>query len=278
MKLPVVMIGDIDRGGVIASLVGTHAVLEPDDRRCIKGFVINKFRGASTLFDDGRRFITEKTGWQDFGMLPFLPEAGRLPAEDAVVLETAQPETAGRVSIVVPMLSRISNFDDFDPLKAEPNVDLKFVPPGQPLPVCDMVILPGSKSTVRDLGFLRAQGWDIDIHAHVRRGGQVLGICGGYQMLGTQVCDPDGREGPPGKAPGLGLLPVETIMDGPKTLRTVEGRHLESGLEVSGYEMHIGRTALSQRGGIRQGLRSLISRPREEMDPADWLKPTVMTG
>jgi adenosylcobyric acid synthase len=241
--LPVVLVGDIDRGHVIASLVGAHTVLDAADRELIQGFIINKFRGDPSLFDSGRREIEARTGWRDLGMAPWLSAARGLPAEDAVVLERALSGAGRRVKIVAPLLPRIANFDDFDPLAAEPDVDFRFVPPGQALPGdADLVILPGTKTTLADLAFLRAQGWDIDIAAHVRRGGRVLGVCGGFQMLGRRVADPEGIEGPPGEAQGLGLLDVETVMSAGKTLRTVSGTLAGSGAAFTGYEIHIGVT------------------------------------
>jgi len=240
--VPVVLVGDIDRGHVIASLVGAHTVLDAADRDRIQGFLINKFRGDPALFDAGRAEIAARTGWADLGMAPWLAAAARLPAEDAVVLERPARGEGRRVSIVVPMLPRIANFDDFDPLRAEPEVELRFVPPGQPLPGdADLVILPGTKATLADLGFLRAQGWDIDLAAHVRRGGRVLGICGGYQMLGRRIADLDGVEGSPGAAEGLGLLDVETVLTSDKVLRPALGE-LVGGGAFQGYEMHVGRT------------------------------------
>jgi adenosylcobyric acid synthase len=240
-EVPVVLVGDIDRGHVIAALVGAHAVLEPGDRAMIRGFLINKFRGDPALFDEGRAEIVRRTGWADLGMAPWLAAARALPAEDAVVLE--RPErSAGRVRIVAPMLSRIANFDDFDPLRREPAVEFAFIPPGQALPGnADLVILPGTKATLGDLAFLRAQGWDVDIAAHVRRGGRVLGICGGYQMLGRRVADPLGLEGPAGEAAGLGLLDVETRLAADKTVRPVAGE-LAGGGRFEGYEIHLGVT------------------------------------
>jgi len=238
--LPVILAGDIERGGVIAQLVGTHVLLPEAERRRIKGFIVNKFRGDPSLFDDGMRIIAERTGWHPIGLVPWFAGAAGLPAEDSVSLAQGRKREA-RVRIAVPMLSRIANFDDFDPLAAEPNVDLSFVPPGQPLPAdADLVILPGSKATLADLAFLHAQGWDIDLLAHHRRGGQVLGICGGYQMLGTLVADPHGVEGSQGNAPGLGLLAVETVMGSDKTLEAVNGECL--GEAVHGFEMHMGVT------------------------------------
>ena len=239
--VPVVLAGDIDRGHVIAALVGAHAVLDPEDRAMIRGFLINKFRGDPTLFDDGRAEIARRTGWADCGMVPWLPAAARLPAEDAVVLERGAGAGAGRLRVRAPMLARIANFDDFDPLIAEPEVDFAFVPPGQALPDCDLVILPGTKATLADLAFLRVQGWDIDLAAHVRRGGRVLGICGGFQMLGRRIADPDGIEGAPGEAQGLGLLELDTVLTGDKVLRPVAGR-LPEGAAFDGYEIHVGRS------------------------------------
>lgn len=242
-RVPVVLIGDIDRGHVIASLVGAHTVLDPDDRAMIAGFLINKFRGDPTLFDEGRAEIVRRTGWTDLGMAPWLAAARRLPAEDAVVLDRSAAGRRRKVRIAVPMLSRIANFDDFDPLRSEPDVDFGFVPPGSPLPGdADLVILPGTKATLADLGFLRAQGWDIDLAAHVRRGGRVLGICGGFQMLGTRVSDPEGVEGPPGEAAGLALLAVETVLTGDKVLRPAAGRLAAADAAFEGYEIHVGRT------------------------------------
>ncbi|MFD1623663.1 cobyric acid synthase [Azospirillum griseum] len=243
--VPVVLVGDIDRGGVIASLVGTHALLPEEERARIKGYVINKFRGDVRLFDSGLRVITDRTGWPSFGVVPWLKEAATLPAEDAVALD--RPRTRGEAGggalrVAVPMLSRIANFDDFDPLAQEPGVELMMVPPGRPLPAADLVILPGTKATIADLAFLRAQGWDIDLLAHARRGGRILGICGGYQMLGRTIADPDGIEGPPGEAAGLGLLAVDTVLKGPKVLEEARGVERATGAAVSGYEMHMGRT------------------------------------
>ena len=237
--VPVVLVADIDRGGVIASLIGTHALLPEAERLRIKGFIVNKFRGDPALFLPAMAMIEARTGWKALGLIPWFPEAARLPAEDAASLRGQKGE--GRIHIVVPQLSRIANFDDFDPLAAEPDVSLEFIPPGRPLPAgADLVILPGSKSTIADLAFFRAQGWDIDLLAHVRRGGRVLGICAGYQMLGSSVSDPDGIEGEAITVPGLGLLAVETAMEGAKTLREVKGFGLDQ--PVKGYEMHMGRT------------------------------------
>lgn len=239
--VPVVLIGDIDRGGVIAQIVGTQAVLDPGDAAMIAGFVINKFRGDPRLFDDGYDLIAARTGWRGFGVLPWFAQAHRLPAEDA--LDLASGPGAGGVVVAALTFSRIANFDDLDPLAAEPDIDLIMVRPGQPIPAeARLVILPGSKSTRGDLAFLRAQGWDIDLAAHYRRGGHILGICGGYQMLGHSIADTGGLEGAAGDTEGLGLLDVATVMTPDKRLERLEARHCASGLSFSGYEIHIGRT------------------------------------
>lgn len=240
--VPVVLVGDIDRGGVIASIVGTQAVIEPEDAAMIRAFLINKFRGDPRLFDEGYAEIERRTGWAGLGVVPWLPDAARLPAEDAVVLDRSRTAGEGPL-IAVPMLSRIANFDDFDALAHEPGVRLAMIPPGTPLPGdATLVILPGTKATIADLAFLRAQGWDVDLAAHVRRGGQVLGICGGYQMLGRSIADPEGIEEPPEAVAGLNLLPVDTVLASAKTVRPIAGEHVESGAPFAGYEIHCGIT------------------------------------
>jgi adenosylcobyric acid synthase len=239
--VPVVLVGDIERGGVIAQMVGIRTVIDPDDAAMIEGFIINKFRGDPSLFDDGYRTIADRTGWCGFGVLPYFDRARELPAEDALGLGEARKH--GRRKIAFLVLSRIANFDDLDPLKLEPEVDLVMVRPGQAIPGdAALVILPGSKSTRGDLDFLRRQGWDIDLHAHVRRGGHVLGLCGGYQMLGQSVADPDGIEGPAGETPGLGLLDVTTVMSPEKSLTRVRATHAGTKQTIEAYEIHIGRT------------------------------------
>ena len=242
-KVPVVLVGDIDRGGVIASLVGTHAILPDEDRAMITGYLINKFRGDVSLFDDGIKQIEGFTGWPCFGVVPWLKSAGRLPAEDSVVLERLVSKGAGALKVAVPMLPRIANFDDLDPLTAEEQVELVFVKPGEALPAdAGLVVLPGSKSTIGDLKALRANGWDRDLQAHRRRGGRVIGICGGYQMLGTRITDPLGLEGEEREIEGLGLLDVETEMAPEKTVRNSSARSLEYDAPLTGYEIHLGVT------------------------------------
>ncbi|RIK94388.1 MAG: cobyric acid synthase CobQ [Proteobacteria bacterium] len=241
---PVVLVGDIDRGGVIASLVGTHRILASEDRAHVAGFIINKFRGDPALFTDGLDAIVAATGWRSFGVVPWLAAARHLPAEDAVVLEDHPlAERATSLLIVVPLLPHIANFDDLDPLRAEPGVRVVFVPPGAPLPrEADLIILPGSKATRADLDALRAYGWDIDIKAHVRHGGRVLGLCGGYQMLGRTVSDPHGVEGAAGTSEGLALLEVSTVLRSDKTVRAVRGVIGDGNVPFNGYEIHAGET------------------------------------
>ena len=264
VEIPVCLVGDIDKGGVIASLAGTQAVLSPEDAALIQGYMINKFRGDPALFDDGVSAIEAHTGWPCFGVVPWLSCAADLPAEDAVVLDAAPHHAGDELRVVAPMLSRLANFDDADPLRLEPGVDFRWIPPGRPLPRdADVVILFGTKSTLGDLEFLRTQGWDHDILAHARAGGRVLGLCGGFQMLGAGIEDAEGVDGRPGQAPGLGLLDVHTAMTGSKAVRPVEGRCVSTGLPVSGYEIHVGRTSGSDcarpmfdLGGRADGARS----------------------
>jgi adenosylcobyric acid synthase len=241
--VPVVLIGDIDRGGVIASLVGTKAVIAPEDAALIGGFLVNKFRGDPALFADGMAQVAKATGWQALGLVPYFPEARRLPAEDALALDGARPlKQDTKLKIAVPILPHIANFDDLDPLDAEPAVDLVRVRPGHALPGdAALVVLPGSKATISDLKALRDAGFHIDIAAHMRRGGVVLGLCGGYQMLGRAIHDPEGLEGPAGTAPGLGLLDVETMLTAEKRLEPAHGTTFD-GATFSGYEMHMGAT------------------------------------
>ncbi|MCJ2011432.1 cobyric acid synthase [Methylobacterium sp. J-076] len=241
---PVILVGDIDRGGVIASLVGTKAVIDPQDAAMIVGFLVNRFRGDPTLFAEGMRIVAARTGWEALGLLPHLPEAARLPAEDVLGLTGSEARGEGAVTVAVPVMPRISNFDDLDPLRAEPGVRVVLVRPGETIPPeAALVLLPGSKTTIDDLEFLKSEGWDVDIRAHRRRGGHVLGLCGGYQMLGHRVADPHGIEGPPRTVAGLGLLDVETVLTSDKRLACVTGTSLPDGLPFAGYEMHVGDTA-----------------------------------
>ena len=243
--VPVILIGDIDRGGVIASIVGTMSVLDRSDRDRIRAFFVNKLHGEAALFAEGVREIVARTNIPCLGVVPYTPAAAALPAEDGVALTASGNEinTAATIRVAVPQLPYIANFDDLDPLIAEPDVDVIRVPPGSAIPGdIDLVILPGTKSTLADLAFIRAQGWDIDLTAHWRRGGHILGICGGYQILGQRVADPDGIEGPPAESPGLGFLDVITTLEPRKTLAPIAGHDAISGADVRGYEMHLGKT------------------------------------
>ncbi len=242
-SVPVALVGDIDRGGVIAAMVGTHAVLDPPERDCMKAFIINKFRGDPSLFEEGVTEIARRTGWRALGVVPHFADAARLPAEDVLGLVGSGAKPEARIKIAVPRLPRIANFDDLDPLAAEPDVTVEVIEPGQAIPGdCDLILISGSKATMADLAALRAQGWDIDILAHHRRGGAVLGLCGGYQMLGRTIADPRGVEGAPGSVAGLGLLAVDTELGDDKTTAQVSARHKESGASLSGYEIHLGRS------------------------------------
>jgi adenosylcobyric acid synthase len=256
--LPVVLVGDIERGGVIAQLVGTHALVSATERALLAGYIVNKFRGDIGLFDGGIAEIAGRTGMPCFGVVPFFPAAAALPAEDSLALaglplsriagegaeRSEAGEVRGRIRIVVPMLPRIANFDDLDPLRVEPAVELVMVRPGQPLPRdAALVILPGSKATIADLEFLRCEGWDIDLLAHRRQGGRILGLCGGYQMLGRSIADPLGIEGSKKTVLGLGFLDIETVLTGTKRLAQTCGVELATGMPVRGYEIHIGETA-----------------------------------
>ncbi|WP_170400109.1 cobyric acid synthase [Ruegeria arenilitoris] len=239
-NVPVVLVGDIHRGGVIAQIVGTQAVLETGDLEMIRGFAVNRFKGDVSLFDEGRDDIAARTGWPCLGVVPWFHDAWKLPAEDMMDIRS---HSGGACKVVVPQLERMANFDDLDPLSAEPGVTVEIVPAGRPLPGdADLVLLPGSKSTIGDLTYFRAQGWDIDLYAHVRRGGHVLGLCGGYQMLGKTIADPDGVDGRPGTVEGLGLLDVTTTMAGEKQVTLRTARTVPESEPVTGYEIHMGRT------------------------------------
>lgn len=242
--IPVIMVGDIDRGGVIAQLVGAKEVLDAHDAARVKGFVINKFRGDLTLFNDGYRFIQERTGWRGLGVAPWFDQAVNLPAEDSADLKRQRPQSNGAIKIVVPSFARIANFDDLDPLFHEPDVNVQIIEPGCAMPGdADLILLPGSKSTRGDLAFLRRQGWDIDIKAHIRRGGFVLGLCGGYQMLGRMLHDPQGLEGDAGSSVGLSALDIETTITPRKQVRQTTGvSGLFQDTPISGYEIHLGET------------------------------------
>jgi len=270
--VPVVLIGDIERGGVIAQLVGTRVLLSASERALLAGYIVNKFRGEIRLFDGGIDALSEHTGLRCFGVVPYFPAAANLPGEDSLALVPHSPTACapedGRVRIAVPLLPHIANFDDFDPLRAESGVELVMISPGQPLlRDAALVILPGSKATIGDLEFLRREGWDIDLLAHRRHGGHILGLCAGYQMLGRSITDRFGMEGRKETIKGLGLLEIDTVLSGTKRLAETTGIELSTGLPVSGYEMHLGTTTGSgmerpmlRLGGVVDGCRSRDSR------------------
>lgn len=268
-RTPVVLVGDIDRGGVIAQLVGCKAVIDEEDAALIEGFIVNKFRGDASLFESGMDFIAQRTGWRALGLLPYFDAAGKLPAEDAYGLRDLRPGAGGDIKIIALLLPHIANFDDLDPLRAEPGVRLLFLKPGEALPGdAALAILPGSKATIADLAALRANGWDIDLRAHLRRGGKIFGVCGGYQMLGLRISDPTGIESPGGEAPGLGLLDIATVLTDQKKLTHVAGYAPLFDSPFNGYEMHVGittgpdcaRPVLHLDDGRTDGARSLDGR------------------
>lgn len=242
--VPVVLAADIERGHAIAALVGAHSVLDESDRKRIRGFLINKFRGDVRLFGNGLLAIQRHTRWPGLGVVPWLPAAARLPAEDAASLDSRTPVHADKaIRIGILRLPHIANFDDFDPLFQEPQLSVEYILPGRPIPAdLQLVIIPGSKSTAADLGFIYREGWHVDLAAHVRRRGRVLGICGGYQMLGRTIDDPQGIEGTPRSMRGLAYLDVDTVLAPRKTLRCVAGKFSDCGVPFDGYEMHMGIT------------------------------------
>lgn len=241
---PVVLVADIDRGGVFAHLVGTLDCLSPSERARVKGFIINRFRGDLSLLEPGLDWLRERTGKPVLGVLPYL-HGLHLDAEDAVAAtQSAKDDGAPRLRVIVPVLPRISNHTDFDALRAHPRVDLRWIGPGMPIPPADLIVLPGSKSVRADLAFLREQGWERALLRHLRYGGKVVGICGGMQMLGRRIEDPDGREGAPGGSDGLGLLDFATVLAADKQLRQARGTLALPGANasVAGYEIHLGVT------------------------------------
>lgn len=241
--VPVVLVGDIDRGGVIASLVGTHTILDATDRAQVAGYIINKFRGDVSLFDDGIDQIGNFTDWPCFGVIPWLDAVGRLPPEDSVALDRNRSSGGKGKKIVVPVLPRIANFDDFDPFLAEPDVDLIFLKKGEQFPEdAAMVILPGSKATLADLDALFDNGWAEPIQRATQNSTPVIGICGGYQMMGQSVHDPQGLEGETRDRQGLGLLDITTVLEPEKTVRTSNAVDCAYDQPVDGYEIHMGRT------------------------------------
>jgi adenosylcobyric acid synthase len=239
VECPVILIADIDRGGVFAHLVGTLELLSKSEQAHVKGFVINRFRGDMGLLESGLAWLEERTGKPVLGVLPYL-HGLYLDAEDALPRERETKEGAN-LHVITPAYPRISNHNDLDPLRFHPEVDFRFVGPHEPVPPCDLIVLPGSKAVQADLAWLRAMGWETAIRRHLRYGGKLIGICGGLQMLGTLLDDPLGLEGEPGSLAGLGLLDFQTTLEAAKTLENVTGALLLPGTPaVAGYRIHMG--------------------------------------
>ncbi|QJQ94897.1 MULTISPECIES: cobyric acid synthase [Halomonadaceae] len=270
---PVLLVGDIDRGGVFAQLVGTLELLSESERSRTRGFIVNRFRGDIALLEPGLDWLTERTGKPVYGTLPYL-QGLLLDAEDSIG-RSGRVGQGATLKVAVPALPRISNHNDFDPLRLHLQVELSFVGPGQAIPPADLIILPGSKSTRADLEWLRAQGWEAAIQRHLRYGGHLLGICGGFQMLGRMVHDPDGLEGSPGSSLGLGLLDLETRMVAGKQLRNVSGRLLAEGVPISGYEIHNG---VSQGPALERPLVELGGRPDGAVSEDGQIMGTYLHG
>lgn len=270
---PVLLVGDIDRGGVFAQLVGTLALLSDSEQARTKGFIINRFRGDIGLLKPGLEWLEKRTGKPVFGTLPYL-QGLVLDAEDSIGLTHAE-KASQTLNVIVPALPRISNHTDFDPLRLHPQVSLSFIRADQPIPAADVIMLPGSKSTASDLEWLKRQGWDKAIQRHLRYGGKVLGICGGFQMLGEWVDDPEGLEGKPGKVAGLGLLPLTTRMVAGKQLRNVSGSMVAEGATVTGYEIHNG---VSDGAALSSPLFDLNGRPEGAVSKDGHIIGTYLHG
>ncbi|MBI3899418.1 MAG: cobyric acid synthase [Gammaproteobacteria bacterium] len=239
---PVILVADIDRGGVFAHLVGTLALLSENEQKRVAGFVINRFRGDIALLQPGLDWLEAHTGKPVFGVLPYL-QGLHLEAEDALPRAATHGSADGqRLRVIVPVMPRISNHTDFDPLRLHPQVDFRFIGPRESIPPADLIVLPGSKSVRGDLAWLREQGWEAAIARHLRYGGKVIGVCGGFQMLGKAIRDPYAVEGDAGSSPGLGLLDMETTLEQEKQLRNVRGRLTLDDSAISGYEIHAGVT------------------------------------
>ncbi len=264
---PVILVADIDRGGVFAHLVGTLELLSKSEQARVKGFVINRFRGDMGLLESGLIWLEKRTGKPVLGVLPYLHDLA-LDAEDAIAFDNRI--TASKISIAVPLLPHISNHTDFDPLRLNPEINLRYVKMGESIAQCDLVILPGSKNVIADLAFLKAQGWQQDINRHLRYGGKVLGICGGLQMLGNKIFDPLGIESTRQQngeraISGLGLADFTTRLTAEKTLTQVTGKLAiaEQECDVFGYEIHCGQ---SQGTALKSPLITDLSVGRSGMD------------
>src|SRR5574343_864857 len=239
---PVILVADIDRGGVFAHLVGTLELLSPSEQQRVVGFVINRFRGDIGLLEPGLVWLEQRTGKPVLGVLPYL-HGLLLDAEDAIATAAIGDKQGAKLKVIAPAYPRTSNHNDLDPLRLHPEVDFRWIGPGEALPAADLIVLPGSKAVRADLEWLRGQGWDRAIAKHLRYGGKVIGLCGGYQMLGQAIHDPQGLEGQPGSTSGLCFLAVETTLESEKQLRNVSGHlNLPGNPAMSGYEIHLGVT------------------------------------
>ncbi len=270
---PVILVADIDRGGVFAHLVGTLALLSRTERARVKGFVINRFRGDVALLQPGLEWLERHTGVPVLGVLPYLPQL-HLEAEDSLNREAAAVAGNG-IRVILPALPRLSNHTDFDPLRLHPQVDLQIIRAGAARPAADLIILPGSKSVRSDLAWLRAEGWEQTILHHLRYGGKLLGICGGFQMLGDEISDPAGIESEAGASRGLGLLAMRTVLQPEKQLHNVTGRLLLEGTAVSGYEIHAG---VSSGAALKRPLVDLGRRRDGAISPDGQVAGTYLHG
>jgi adenosylcobyric acid synthase len=273
---PVILVADIDRGGVFAHLVGTLELLSPSEQQRVVGFVINRFRGDIGLLEPGLDWLEERTGKPVLGVLPYL-HGLLLDAEDAIATVAIGDKRNAKLKVVAPAYPRTSNHNDLDPLRLHPEVDFRWIGPGETPPAADLIVLPGSKAVRADLDWLRSQGWDKAIAKHLRYGGKVIGLCGGYQMLGRAVHDPQGLEGAPGSTPGLGWLEVETTLEAEKQLRNVTGHlALPSQPAMTGYEIHLGVTAGP--GSTRPAVNLADNRPDGAISDDDQVLGTYCHG
>ncbi len=268
-EAPVVLVADIDRGGVFPQLIGTLEVIPREDRECIRGFIINRFRGDAALFRDGIEYIEERTGLPVLGLIPYYRHI-EIDSEDGMPLDVvvdppARPQD-GKINIAVLRLPHISNFTDFAPLQREPAVSLHYLSKPRSLEGYDVVFLPGSKSVRTDLAWMRQTGWDARLLEYSGHGGRLVGICGGYQILGRVIRDPEGHEGEPGETEGLGLLDVQTTLRNEKTLTRSSGVWEAAGEPVEGYEIHQGVT---KRSGDLSPVIRVTERNGEPADDAD---------
>ncbi len=273
-RTPVILVADIDRGGVFAHLYGTLALLEADERHLVRGMIINRFRGDKELLQSGIDWLEKETGLPVLGTLPFLPDLC-LEGEDSLTRRNSNASRNNHLKVVVAALPHLSNHTDFDALNLHPQVSLTFAPLNSPLPPADLLILPGSKNVRKDLDALREAGWPQEINRHLRYGGRLLGICGGLQMLGTQIADPHGIEGKAGTSKGLGLLDLKTRLEAFKQLRNVSGHLCRDGVRVSGYEIHSGT---SKGPALQRPAIDLDGRPDGAISQDERIMATYVHG